>query len=268
MNKEERNKKAEKLAKDELCNSACLCPKIRAAGACDSCAVLASLREYYATSVVGVLDDYSWDEIAEIAEGERPEEKFSIGDEKTVTLYTGEEVTFVILGFNHDKLQKGGVAGITFGLKELMDGRFEMNADDTNVGGWRDSKMRTVYMERIYKLLPDDLRKHIKPVLKLTSEGNCSEAVWQDADKLFLFSEKEVFGTTEYAAPNEGKQYPYFKDENNRVKHRNGSSAGIWWLRSPYASYSNSFCCVYGGGIVNSNSASSYSNGVCFGFCV
>ncbi len=267
MNKEERNKKAEKLAKDELCNSACLCPKIRAAGACDSCAVLASLREYYATSVVGVLDDYSWDEIAEIAEGEKPEEKFSIGDEKTVTLYTGEEVTFVILGFNHDKLQKGGVAGITFGLKELMDGRFEMNADDTNVGGWRDSKMRTVYMERIYKLLPDDLRKHIKPALKLTSEGDCSDDVEQTVDKLFLFSEKEVFGSIEYAASNEGKQYQYFKDANNRVKHRNGTSADFWWLRSPYATSSYFFCCVYYYGYVNYGYAS-YSYGVCFGFCV
>lgn len=267
MNKEERYKKAEKLAKDELCNAACLCPKIRAAGACDSCAVLASLREYHATSDVGILDDYSWDEIAAIAEGEKPEEKFSIGDEKTVTLYTGEEVTFVILGFNHDKLQKGGVAGITFGLKELMDGRFEMNADDTNVGGWRDSKMRTVYMERIYKLLPDDLRKHIKTTLKLTGEGDCSEDTEQTADKLFLFSEKEVFGTTEYAVSNEGKQYPYFKEERNRIKHRNGTSADIWWLRSPYASNGNSFCYVYISGYVYYITAS-ISVGVCFGFCL
>lgn len=267
MNKEERYKKAEKLAKNELCNAACLCPKIRAAGACDSCAVLASLREYYATAEVGILDDYSWDEIAEIAEGEKPEEKFSIGDEKTVTLYTGEQVTFVILGFNHDKLQKGGVAGITFGLKELMDGRFEMNADDTNVGGWRDSKMRTVYMERIYKLLPDDLRKHIKTTIKLTGEGDCSEDAEQTADKLFLFSEKEVFGETEYAVSNEGKQYPYFKDASNRIKHRNGTSANTWWLRSPYASSSYTFCYVgYNGNVYNGYASG--SGGVCFGFCL
>lgn len=267
MNKEERYKKAEKLAKDELCNAACLCPKIRAAGACDSCAVLASLREYYATAEVGILDDYSWDEIADISATGNAAEKFSIGDEKTCTLYTGEEVTFVILGFNHDKLQKGGLAGITFGLKELMDGRFEMNADDTNVGGWRDSKMRTVYMERIYKLLPDELRKHIKTAIKLTGEGDCSEDAEQTADKLFLFSEKEVFGTTEYAVSNEGKQYPYFKDASNRIKHRNVTSASHWWLRSPYASTSNYFCYVYYGGYVNGNFASN-SYGVCFGFCL
>lgn len=267
MNKEERYKKAEKLAKDELCNAACLCPKIRAAGACDSCAVLASLREYYATAEVGILDDYSWDEIADIAATGNAAEKFSIGDEKTVTLYTGEEVTFVILGFNHDKLQKGGLAGITFGLKELMDGRFEMNADDTNIGGWRDSKMRTVYMERIYKLLPDDLREHIKTAIKLTGEGDCSVDVEQTADKLFLFSEKEVFGETEYAVSNEGKQYPYFKDASSRIKHRNGTSANPWWLRSPYASGSITFCYVHAIGYANGYGAS-YSGGVCFGFCL
>ena len=265
MNKTKKYQVAEQRAKETICGEKCVCPKVKAAGACGSCAVLASLREYYETSEIGILDDYSWDEIAEIAESGKAAEKFNIGDEKTCVLYTGEEVTFVILGFGHDDLVGGGKAGITFGLKDVLGGRFEMNAEYTNEGGWKDSKMRTVYMRRFYTLLPEGVRKHIKFVSKTTSVGGGSVKPEKVEDKLFLFSECEVFGDNEYAAPNEGSQYPYFEDEDNRIKNRN-ASATFWWLRSPYASISNLFCCVSYDGVVSGDFADG-SYGVCFGFC-
>lgn len=292
MNKEERYKKAEKLAKDELCNAACLCPKIRAAGACDSCAVLASLREYYAKEEIKSFANSSWDEIADIINSGKAQEYFAAGDEREETLYTGEKIVLVILGFNHDNRVDGkGKATMSIGLKNMIDGLFEMNTECTNEGGWEKSRMRTVYMERLYKLLPEKLRNLIVPVRKLTSRGGCSTDIVRTDDKLFLLSMAEIFSHKaisssdwEHVANNadvyneEGEQYEYFKkligdadpDKSNEhlVKYRGDStSANYWWLRSPCAGYSYSFCCVnYFGYVYYSNA--SHSNGVCFGFCL
>ena len=63
----------------------------------------------------------------------------------------------------------------------------------------------------------------------------------------------------------EGVAYPYYADNSvlsaagtgedaNRIKYRNGA-AQYWWLRSPYASYSNRVRSVNTAGDVYSNSA-------------
>jgi len=286
MNEEEKYRQAEQTAKNELCNTMCLCPKIRAADACDRCAVFASLREYY-MSVIDVisedsLENYTWAEIAEISAAGKAAEKFCIGDEKTETLYTGEKVTFVIVGFNHDRLEKGGRAGITFGLKNLLDGNYEMNAEYTNEGGWRVSKMRNVYMQRIFQLLPSELRDYIKPVIKTTGTGGrASEDLEQTVDKLFLFSGNEVYGIGEYkefagdeyfdgpeelAVAGEGAQYPYFIDPENRVRYSRGDQV-YWWLRSPHFGDDIFFCYVDRGGEMECKSAQA-REGIRFGFCI
>lgn len=293
MNKQERNTKAEQMAKNELCNSSCLCPKIRAAGECERCGVFASLRDYYAKEEIKSFSNSSWAEIADIIKSGKAQEIFAAGDEREETLYTGEKVTLVILGFNHDFRADGkGKAAMSIGLKNLIDGCFEMNTECTNEGSWKDSRMRTIYMERLYRLLPEELRKIIVPVHKLTSKGggNSTEIVRTD-DKLFLLSMAEIFSHKaisgsdwEHVANNadvyneEGEQYEYFKeligdadpdkDNEHLVKYKGDSaSANPWWLRSPCASSSTHFCYVRNTGAVTSGTAS-YGNGVCFGFCV
>lgn len=149
----------------------------------------------------------------------------------------------------------------------VLDGWFEMNEDDTNKGGWKNSKMRTVYMSRIEKLLPAELRTALRTVAKFTGKGDGSDDVEMTADKLFLFSEAEIVGDdVEYSASGEGSQYPYFADAANRIKKRRGDSCA-WWLRSPYVTGTNYFRCVYAGGSVYGGGAS-FSGGVSFGFCL
>lgn len=136
----------------------------------------------YGVKPLDKLATLSWAQIAEIAESGNADKHFKIGDTKNITLYTGEKVTAVILGFNHDVLSgKDGAtdktAGITFGIK--VDGEFEMSENCTNGGGWRDSKMRTVYMPRFFKLLPDELQPLIKPVFKLTGIGGGLAHDWR-----------------------------------------------------------------------------------------
>ena len=143
---------------------------------------------------------------------------FKVGDEKEVTLTTGEKITMVILGFDHDNLTGGGKAGITLGTKNCLATAYAMNDDYTNAGGWKQSKMRTSTMEMIYGYLPDEVKAVIKSVDKVTALYESSGALDTTSDKLFLFSQREVMGNNMYSTtsqnsfPNEGEQYEYFKN--------------------------------------------------------
>ena len=141
-----------------------------------------------------------------------------------------------------------------------------MNDSNTNVNGWRGSKMRTSTMATLLNQLSSDLKSVLKFVNKVTSKGNNQSGLETTSDKLFLLSEIEVFGATQYSYAGEGKQYEYYTAGNSTIKKVNGS-ANNWWERSPCSGYTNYFCFVsYSGNANNSNASNSY--GVSFGFCV
>lgn len=284
--------KAEEMTEKVLCNVKCLCPKIKEAGICCQCDVFTSLRNYYAKEEIKSFALSDWIEIKEILDSGMAMETFEVGDEREETLITGEKITLVILGFGQDEKVSGGKVNMTIGLKYLMDGDFEMNLEHKNKGGWDKSRMRTVYMERIFKLLPEELCNIIVPVKKSTSAGNGSTDITVSDDKLFLFSMAEIFSTSGMSKSDgtdisintdtyqkEGTQYEYFKellgdadpydDNEELIKRKAGGRSGAysWWLRSPDASLSYYFCCVSGSGSVYAGVASG-AVGVCFGFCV
>ena len=215
----------------------------------------------------------TWAQIEAISKSGKAASAFKVGDEKTITLTTGEEVTLVILDFNHDNLTAGGKAGITLGMKNLLATKYPMNSSNTNAGGWTSSAMRTSTMQTLLGQLPDEVKAVIKPVNKLTSAGEQSTTINTTSDSLFLLSEIEVFETRSYSVAGEGTQYAYYRDIANTAAKRikklsNGTgSAYRWWLRSPGASYSAYFCSVDGNGYADYLGAS-ISNGVAFGFCV
>lgn len=217
----------------------------------------------------------SWGQIAALSEGGSASKYFSVGDEKTIELTTGEEITLVILGFNHDDLASGGKAGITIGMKNLLATRYAMNSSNTNAGGWDQSKMRTETMQTLLAQLPSDLRNSIKQVNKKATAGGASTTITTSSDKLFLFSEVEIDGTTTAGYADEGEQYEYWKTIKDgtvaadRIKYlsNGGGSANSWWLRSPYVSNSAHFRYITSTGGV-SNYAAGNTCGVSFGFCV
>ena len=203
------------------------------------------------------LNDYSWEEIVNIAKSGKAEEYFEIGNEKIITLANGEELTLAICGFNHDIDANNQKLPITFTTKNLLSGRFEMNKTDTNKGGWEKCRMRNITLKDIFELLPEDLKKYIKE----TNKGKVF-------DKLFLFNEVEIFGETIYSEDDFGNQYEYYKDKQHRNKYRNDENYSSWyWLRSPYSSNSTYFCYVTSYGNANYFTAS-YAYGVAFGFCI
>ena len=216
-----------------------------------------------------------WETIAEESEKGNAQKYFAVGDEKTIELTTGEQVTLVILGFNHDDLTSGGKAGITIGMKELLATKYRMNASNTNAGGWDESEMRTTTMQTLLGQLPSDLQAAIKSVNKKATSGGASTTIKTSSDKLFLFSEVEIDGTTSSGYASEGEQYEYWKTVKDgtvaadRVKKlsNGGGSASTWWLRSPSVSGSSSFRYVSSTGSVGTTGASN-TYGVSFGFCV
>lgn len=231
------------------------------------------------------LNAMSWSEIAAIAAAGRAPCVFNVGDEKQIKLSTGEVITLVILGFCHDgyynaDADEDNYMTITFGMKNCLTTRYQMNASNTNVGGWKNSKMRTSVMPTLLSQLPSDLQSVIKEVYKRTSAGNKSTTIETTNDKLFLLSEVEVNGTGTATYNDEGAQYAYFKRNGGYVATPDGwypqgikalsdgdGSAGTWWLRSPFVAYANGFRYVGSFGNVVADPASN-SCGVSFGFCI
>ena len=219
--------------------------------------------------------DSDWATIAELSENGQAQTFFSVGDEKTISLTTGEQVTLVILGFDHDDLTGGGKAGMTIGMKNLLATTYRMNATATNEGGWDESEMRTSTMATLLSQLPSDLQGVIKQVNKKATAGGASTSITTSADKLWLLAEVEVDGTTSAGYADEGEQYEYWKTVKDgtvaadRIKYlSNGSgSACLWWLRSPHVSASTYFRTFNSAGTVTSSGANG-TRGVSFGFCV
>ena len=217
----------------------------------------------------------SWSDIAALSESGSADKYFSVGDEKTISLTTGEQVTLVILGFDHDNLTGGGKAGMSIGMKNLLATKYRMNATATNEGGWDESEMRTSTMATLLSQLPSDLQGVIKQVNKKATAGSQSTSITTSADKLWLLAEVEVDGTTSAGYADEGEQYEYWKTVKDgtvaadRIKYlSNGSgSAYDWWLRSPAVSSSDAFRSISSAGAVSGNFANG-TRGVSFGFCV
>ena len=157
-------------------------------------------------------------------------------------------------------------AGITFQLVDCLNTTYSMNGSNTNVNGWRGSTMRTSTMATLLNQLSSDLKSVLKFVNKVTSKGNNQSGLETTSDKLFLLSEIEVFGATQYSYAGEGKQYEYYTAGNSTIKKVNGSAYN-WWERSPRSGSTADFCFVGSYGSA-SYYAAGYSYGVSFGFCV
>ena len=221
--------------------------------------------------VVGAtLEATSWDNIAAVSKFGQAPNYWKVGDKKNITV-NGVTYAAQIIGFDHDNLTtKDGTrtkAGITFQMVDCLNTTYSMNGSNTNSGGWNGSTMRTSTMATLLNQLPAALKNVLKSVNKLSGTGGGSTSGTQTThDKLFLLSEIEVFGATQYSYAGEGKQYEYYTAGNSTIKKVNGSANG-WWERSPRSGNSSTFCYVTNNGAASINAAS-LSYGVSFGFCV
>ena len=208
--------------------------------------------------------DNTWEQIIAACQEKIIPTTWKVGDQKAMTI-GGTDYLIDIIGINHDTYTAGGKAPLTFQLHDCYADKKAMNSSNTNSGGWTSCAMRQTHLPAILSQMPAEVQNGIREVNKLTSAGSQSATINTTADKLFLLSEIEIFGSVSYSKSGEGTQYDYYKAGNSKVKNRNGSAA-IWWERSPYASNSTRFCLVYSYGDANSTGAA-FAAGVAFGFC-
>lgn len=226
------------------------------------------------TSVSFSNDD--WATIDTVSKTGKAMEYYNIGDEKTITLSTGENVTLVILGFNHDDLTSGGKVGISIGMENLLTTTYSMNLTNTDEGGWDSSIMKTSTMQTLLSQLPSDLQNVIKNInKKIYIKPGSLDVNISTNNKLWLLSIDEIQGGGHFGAViREGEQYDYWKtikngkNEEDRIKYlSNGSGlAADWWLRSSSNDNTNfEYISNYG---YNGESPANESLGISFGFCV
>lgn len=189
----------------------------------------------------------------------RPEKlaALRVGDEVAFNLKNGQEAAFVVAD-----ITDGVLTGCLFkGVRDMAmyDGRRWWNTDYVN---YPESDARERLNEEVLPLLPDELAALL---LTRTITQTVDGEAYSCTDKLWPLSAVEVFGED---APDwmqrddtPDKPLPFFAEDKAHRK------TYLWfaWLRSPYASYSYTFCFVSTSGAAGYSNAS-YSLGVAPGF--
>ena len=205
--------------------------------------------------------DNTWEQIIAICQKKVVPSTWKIGDQKAMMIGSTDYLVDII-GINHDDYSDGsGKAPFTFQLHDCYGELKNMNSSRTNNGGWTSCVMRQTHLPAILSKMPTEVRNNIREVNKLTSAGNQSATINTTADKLFLLSEIEIFGSVSHSKSGEGTQYDYYKAGNSRAK----DGADSWWERGPNGNDSTHFCFVLRGNASSSNA--NYATGVAFGFC-
>ena len=203
--------------------------------------------------------------------------KYQVGETKDITLTGIGTMTLQIADFDHDYLSgstSANKAAISLITKHLLPSTRQMNATDTNVGGFPASDLYDYLNDTIYAALPEDLKSLVVPIYKWYGTGNnTTNGAWHGS-KLWVPLEYELFGDETYAPATEhttgnARKYPIFTGNASRIKRlNNGSGSANWyWEASPYASSTTHFCIVGSNGSSNGHSASG-AGGVCFGLCI
>lgn len=134
----------------------------------------------------------------------------------------------------------------------------QMNIENSSIGGWRDSTIRTYVNEIIYNSLPNKLKNNIMDTFVVSGHGSGkNETNFETTDKIFLLSLKEIYGEENSdTASQKTRQLDYYKglgvtkeSYKNAIK-KNNEKAINWWTRSySFTSGSISYIVVYAGNI-------------------
>lgn len=203
----------------------------------------------------------SWDEISNLSTSGEASTYFNVGDEKTITATiegVNQELTFVILGFNHDDLADGtGKAGISIGLKGVTAKKdYSCFSGDY---GYKNSDFYKTILPDILSNLPTELKQNIKTVTKGCIYN--SQTTYTVDCQLFLFSAKEILGDVSFA--NVSTQYEYYKshtlynpEPNNNIISRDYFGGYTVELTNNSANYPEGY------------TTDDYATLLCFGFCI
>ena len=196
--------------------------------------------------------------------------KYNVGDTKEVDLGSLGKHMVRISNMSACTTETSETAcGFVVEFADIITNQ-KFNSTATNVGGWKDSEMRTYVNSAIYNALPIELQNVITTTKVISGHGSTSgETNFETQDKLYLLNAQEVWSTNDYdTSVGTSKQLDYYKNQGvtassyaGAIKQYNGSSSA-WWLRSATSSiFANIFLYVNGRGDWN-NGAAIDSNGV------
>jgi len=213
------------------------------------------------------LNHLSWRELNGIGQSGLARQQIALGAVKTDHMKNGFNAEYRIIGFDHDELADGsGKAPFTWEMVRAYKDDRPINKNCTNEGGWDASNLREWLNSEFLGLCSDELQSVIRPVIKLASAGDCSKEIIKSVDRIFILSEKEVYGRVFYSVPGEGSWYEYYRLEDIPYFALDGDGERCYkWLRSAGYNSSSHFCYVYTNGDA-SNSIASWSAGVLPGF--
>ena len=248
------------------------------------------------------LNDMTWADIRAISDAGLASSYFNVGDRKAVTLngtvgslsLNGTYYCYII-GIDHNSAIEGtnrihfqfgytaasGGVHIAFTDAEYAyDHRpssyFNMNNENSNRGGWANSRMRTTTIPAFKACLPSELQAALKTVTKYSDNtgggSDTASYVTATTDDIFLLAEWEVFGARKYAnsaEQNYQAQYAYYSAGNPKVRYRHSKtgSKAYWWLRSVSVGYYGVFGMVIDSGDAEGDFAE-FSHGFAPAFCV
>ena len=211
------------------------------------------------------LNCFSWDRIDEISKAGKASTLFALGATKKDYMKNGFVAEYQIIGFDHDDLADGsGKAPISWDMVKLYKDEITMKKG----GGescWDECDGRTYLNGDFFSNMSDELQAIVKPVWKLTA--NRSGEIIRSEDRVWIKSEKELWGRTFGSYDGEGHWYEFYKQEDVPWHKFNQEDEKDWqWLRSVFAGGTYRFCYVYTDGSAYYDYAGS-SFGVSPGFC-
>ena len=166
--------------------------------------------------------------------------KYNVGDTKEVDLGELGKHTVRISNMSECESETSETAcGFVVEFADIIT-RQKFNSTTTNVGGWKDSEIRTYINSTIYNALPSELQNVIVSTKVISGHGSTSgETNFETQDKLYLLNAQEVWNGNSYdTSVGTSKQLDYYKNQGvtassyaGAIKQYNGSNS-YWWLRS------------------------------------
>ncbi len=183
--------------------------------------------------------------------------KYNVGDTKEVDL--GDLGTHTVRISNMSACTNGETSetacGFVVEFADVITEQQEFNSKSTNVGGWKDSEIRTYINGTIYAALPSELQNVITTTKVISGHGSTEgETNFETQDKLYLLSFEEIYGdfassinASRDTSGGTSKQLDYYKNQgvttDNYVgaKKQYNGSGNFWWLRSAVSSNNRNF---------------------------
>ena len=217
-----------------------------------------------------ILDNFAdndWATIIYACQTRNVPESWVVGSQKIIDIGS-YDYTIDIIGLYHDDYADGsGKAPITFQMHDCYASSMGYhNASPYGNRSWKECYARTNYLPSLLLSMPAEIGDAVKKVNKLTLADRTTGVIGVTADKLFLLSEVEIFGSTTYSAAGEGTQYAYYANGNGTIKYLNGTATS-WWERSIDYDGNQWICYVSADGSPSITNAATSGYGLAPAFC-